>query len=205
MIKIEKEKIYESNGYKFKNFITLPIEDKLMILEWRNSEQIRKVMVNKEIIPESSHLKFIEDLKSRNDCYYWLVENRKGVNVGVLDILHVDEEQDVGEIGYYMDPTLFGMGLEFVIECEFFVYNIIRLGNNIATVDISNTAALLLNTYLGDTYEGVKTIGDATFFYNNHSNGNYIIQHYSEFNNKSYLRYMKEHKNISNEIMNSIN
>lgn len=205
MIRIDKQKIYESHGFKFKNFVCLTLEEKMMILKWRNSESVRKVMVNKNIISEHDHLKFIDGLKERDDCYYWLVINKKDEKIGVIDILHVDNENDVGELGYYMDPSLIGMGLEFVVECEFFVYNIIRLGNNIATVNVNNKSALLLNTYLGDTYEGMQTIDGESFFYNNHANGTYLVEHYLEFNLDGYLTYMREHKNIINEIKESIN
>lgn len=204
MIKINKEKEYESHGFTFKNFVMLTLEEKLKILEWRNSDKVRQVMVNKEIITENDHLKFIESLKERDDCYYWLVKNKNGDDIGVLDVIHIDEVNDVGEIGYYLNPLLIGMGLEFVVECEFFVYGVVELGNNIATVDVDNKAALLLNSYLGDTYEGVKTIDGITYFYNNHCNGDYLIEHYSEFNLKSYLKYMVGHKDIINEIKDGI-
>lgn len=205
MIKIDKNKIYESHGYKFKNFVTLSREEKLMVLEWRNSESIRKVMVNKGIIAECDHFRFIEGLKERDDCYYWLVMNKTGEPAGVLDILHVDNEKDVGELGYYMNPLLTGMGLEFVVECEFFIYHIIKLGNNIATVNVNNKSALLLNTYLGDTYEGIQNIDEEQFFFNRHANGDYLIKHYTEFNIKDYLAYMREHKDIINEIKEGLN
>lgn len=204
MIKIDKKKIYESHGYKFKNFITLTLEEKLMILEWRNSDKVRNVMVNKEIISPSDHCMFIEKLKEREDCYYWMVISRDGTNIGVLDIIHVDMINDVGEMGYYLNPSLIGMGLEFVLECEYFVYGVLKLGNNLATVNLNNKAALWLNTYLGSTYEGIRTIGGESFFYNLHANGDYLIQHYSEFNIKSYLSYMRHHKDIINELKNKI-
>lgn len=200
MITVDKQKIYESHGYKFKNFVLLSHDEKIMILNWRNNETVRKVMINKDTISEHNHLRFIEGLKERDDCYYWLVINGKDEKIGVIDILHVDKENDVGELGYYMDPSLIGMGLEFVVECEFFVYNIIKLGNNIATVNVKNKSALLLNTYLGDTYEGLQTIDGESFFYNNHANGNYLIEHYLDFNLDGYLTYMRKHKNIANEI-----
>lgn len=204
MIDINKKIIFESNGYKFKNFVTLSQEEKLMILEWRNNESIRKVMINKDIIDEYNHFKFIDSLKDRNDCYYWLVVNKKGESVGVVDILHVDKKNDIGELGYYMNPFLIGMGLEFVVECEFFIYNVIKLGNNIATVNVNNKSALLLNTYLGDTYEGIQNIDGEQFFYNKHANGDYLMKHYAEFNIKNYLAYMREHKNIVSEIKDSL-
>jgi len=50
MIQIDRQKIYESHGYTFKNFVCLTEEEKMMILDWRNHENVRKEMVNKELI-----------------------------------------------------------------------------------------------------------------------------------------------------------
>ena len=108
MIEIEKHKIYESHGYHFDNFVDLSVEKKEMILLWRNHEKVRNMMVNKELISEENHFKFIEGLNDRNDCYYWLVKDPKGVEVGVLDVIHVDYDKDEGEIGYYINPDEFG-------------------------------------------------------------------------------------------------
>ncbi len=194
MIKIDKEKIYESNGYKFKNFVILTLEEKLMILEWRNNDKVRKVMVTKDIISEADHLRFIEGLRNREDCYYWLVQDNHGNNIGVFDIIHVDEENDVGEIGFYLNPDETGKGFFFVIECEYFIYNTIKLGNNRSTVDVENKDVLLLNTYLGAVYEGVKEVDGRKFYYNNHSNGQHILSRYKEYNLRDYMVFVKAHR-----------
>ena len=200
MIKIDKEKTYESHGYKFKNFITLTYEEKLMILEWRNHDKVRSVMVNNDIISVHDHLRFIDSLKERRDCYYWLVIDPKDNNVGVLDIIHIDEKEDIGELGFYLNPSEIGSGFWFVIECDFFVFSTIKLGNNLVTVDINNKDVLMLNTYLGSKFEGVKEIDGRKYYYNNHSHGEYIINRYHEYNLKDYIAYIKSHKNIVSEL-----
>lgn len=200
MIKIDRNTVYESHGYRFKNFINLSLDEKLLILEWRNSDKVRSVMVNQDIITESSHLQFIEQLKYRNDCYYWLVVDENNDKVGVVDIIHVKEDEDVGELGFYINPFLFGFGLKFVVECEYFIYNIIKMGNNLSTVNVNNKDVLMLNTFLGRTYEGVKQMGDTLFYYNNHANGKYILEHYNEFTLKNYIAFCKAHKNIVEEL-----
>lgn len=57
----------------FKNFTKTTLEERKLILSWRNSDQIRFKMRNQDIIPLESHLKFIEGLKDRTDCVYWLI------------------------------------------------------------------------------------------------------------------------------------
>ena len=45
------------------NFIDLELEEKEMILKWRNHPEIRKWMYNQDEIKLEEHLSFIESLK----------------------------------------------------------------------------------------------------------------------------------------------
>ena len=196
MIQIDKQKVYESHGYKFKNFVCLSEEEKLMILEWRNHEKVRNMMVNKDIIPLENHLAFIESLKNREDCYYWLVTEASGANVGVIDIIHIDMDKDQGEIGYYLNQEELGKGFDFMIECLYFVYSQIKLGFNLVTVNTNNRDILLFNKYLGTTFDTIKRIGDEEFYVNERANGSYILEHYKEFSLLNYARFVKKNKNV---------
>ncbi len=200
MIQIDKKKIYESHGYKFKNFVSLTHEEKLMVLEWRNHDKVRKMMVNKDIISETEHLRFIENLKEREDCFYWLVVDREGNDIGVLDIIHVDEKNDAGELGFYLNPLEVGKGFEFVLECDYFIFNTIKLGNNLITIDVDNKDVLMLNAYFGTTFEGIKEIEGKKYYYNNHTNGKNLVRRYHEFRLRDYIAFMKAHKNIVEEL-----
>ncbi len=197
MIKIDKRKVYESHGYKFKNFITLTLEEKLKILEWRNHERVRNMMVNKETISRDSHLMFIESLNAREDCFYWLVKDPAGVDVGVLDVIHVNFENNEGEIGFYLNPSEAGKGFQFMIECDYFVFSQLELGNNIITANVNNQDVLLFDKYIGVVFESVEKIGDELFYINKHGNGDYIIQHYHEFNLLDYARFVKKNKGLT--------
>lgn len=195
MIQIDRQKTYDSHGYKFKNFVCLSDEEKIMVLHWRNHERVRNMMVNKDIISEESHLRFIETLNKREDCYYWLVFTPEGIPVGVVDLLHVDQSKDEGEIGYYINPIEAGIGFEFMIECNYFVYGIIKLGNNLVTVNVNNKEILMFTRYIGGTFEGMERIGDECFYVNKHANGDYILRNYSKFSLIDYARFVKRNKN----------
>ena len=195
MIKIDREKVYESHGYRFKNFVCLTDAEKEMVLNWRNHDKVRSMMVNKDIIPLENHLAFIEGLKQREDCFYWLVTDPKDINVGVLDVIHINMEEDVGEIGYYLNQDETGNGFEFMIECNYFVYHQLKMKYNLVTVDLSNRDILLFNLYLKTSFEGVKEIDGVKFLYSNHSTGDYIIRHYDEFSLIDYARFIRKHKN----------
>ena len=168
MIEIDKHKVYESHGYRFINFIELSLDQKKMILEWRNHEKVRLMMVNKDPISLQSHLDYIRTLENRNDCFYWLVEGSDKSFVGVLDLLHVDLNSDMGELGFYLNPSEAGKGFEFMIECNYFVYGVLKLGNNHVTVNSRNKEILLFNEYVGTSYEGSEVIDGELFFYNKH-------------------------------------
>lgn len=195
MIKIDRHKVYESHGYHFINFIDLTLDQKKMILEWRNHENVRKMMVHKEPINLVDHLKFIDELEERDDCYYWMVKDPTGAEVGVLDLIHVDYAKDEGEIGYYINPEATGKGFEFMIECNYFVYFQLQLGNNIVTINVKNKDVLIFNKYLGASFEYKEQIGTDSFYINKHAKGDYIINHYAEFNLLDYARFVKKNKN----------
>ena len=86
---------------KFKNFINLTQEEKELVLSWRNSDRVRLKMEHKEIISLEEHLKFIDSLKERKDCKYWLfmIDN---VPVGVYDIVHLNSDGTGGVGGSYI-------------------------------------------------------------------------------------------------------
>lgn len=195
MIEIDRQKIYESHGYKFKNFVCLTDAEKRMVLDWRNTDSVRKMMCSKEIIPLASHLAYIESLKTRTDCYYWLVYDPAGIEVGVLDLLHVDVEKDEGEIGYYLNPIEAGNGFEFLIECNYFVYSQLELGNNKVTINANNKEILLFYSYLGGIFEGTEKIGDEVFYVNKHATGDYMINNYDNFSLKDFARFVRNNRN----------
>jgi UDP-4-amino-4,6-dideoxy-N-acetyl-beta-L-altrosamine N-acetyltransferase len=191
MIQIDRQKIYESHGFKFKNFVCLTDEEKVMILKWRNHENVRSLMVNKEEITFENHLKFLESLKNRTDCYYWLVTDNNGVNLGVMDIIHINDKEDTGEIGFYLNQEELGRGFEFMIESLYFVFAHLKLGNNIVTVDVNNKDIVLFNRYIGTTFEGVKDINGQSYYYSNQMKGDYLVTHYDEFSLIDYARYIR--------------
>lgn len=198
MIKIDKHKVYESHGYHFVNFVDLTLDQKKMVLEWRNHEKVRNMMVNKDIIPLEGHLNFIDGLNDRNDSYYWLVNDANNSPIGVLDLIHVNMSCDSGELGFYLNPDATGLGFEFMIECNFFIYGVLKLGNNHVTVNVNNKEILLFNKYVGTIYEGKEIIGDEVFYVSRHSNGKYILDHYADFSLADYARFIRKNKNSIN-------
>ena len=82
------------------NFIDLELEEKEMILKWRNHPDIRKWMYNQDEIKLEEHLNFIDSLKLRKDKLYFLVK-KEDEFIGVIDFTQlVIENENVVEKSY---------------------------------------------------------------------------------------------------------
>ena len=105
---------------KLMNFTELTLEEKEMVLIWRNSSEIRKWMYSQEEIELNDHLNFIESLKSRKDKLYFLVKKDKEY-IGVIDFTEIIEEESL-HMGIYTNPNIKGNGkilLNKIIEYSF--------------------------------------------------------------------------------------
>ncbi len=90
------------------NFIDLKLEEKEMILKWRNHSEIRKWMYNQDEIKLKEHLSFIDSLKSRKDKLYFLVK-KEDEFIGVIDFTQLVEKTSV-HMGIYSNPNIKGNG-----------------------------------------------------------------------------------------------
>ena len=105
---------------KLINFTDLKLQEKEMILKWRNHPDIRKWMYNQDEIKLEEHLNFIESLKSRKDKLYFLVK-KEDEFIGVIDFTQLIEKESV-HMGIYSNPNLSGNGkilLSKIIEYSF--------------------------------------------------------------------------------------
>lgn len=95
------------------NFIDLKLEEKEMILKWRNHSEIRKWMYNQDEIKLEEHLTFIESLKSRKDKLYFLVK-KEDEFIGVIDFLDLDKKEIF--YGIYSNPNSKIMGVGRILN-----------------------------------------------------------------------------------------
>ena len=98
---------------KLLNFIDLELEEKEMILKWRNHPEIRKWMYNQDEIKLEEHLNFIESLKSRKDKLYFLVKKEEEF-IGVIDFLDLDKKEIF--YGIYSNPNSKIMGVGRILN-----------------------------------------------------------------------------------------
>ncbi len=85
---------------KFVNFINLSDDEKELICNWRNSDEIRKWMFTGHIISKEDHLNFIENLRKDDANFYWLVKV-DNTSVGVTYFQKVDVNNKSSYFGIY--------------------------------------------------------------------------------------------------------
>ncbi|MCT7912439.1 UDP-4-amino-4,6-dideoxy-N-acetyl-beta-L-altrosamine N-acetyltransferase [Arcobacter lacus] len=113
---------------KLFNFTTLSLEEKKMILEWRNNPNVRKWMYTQDNINLENHLKFIEELKIKDDQLYFLVKKNENY-IGVIDFIDINPNISL-KMGIYTNPTLKGNGkilLETIINFSFEILKVEKI------------------------------------------------------------------------------
>lgn len=131
------------NNISLINFTNLTLEEKKMVLFWRNHPTIKQWMYNNDDIILENHLNFIETLKDCTDKLYFLVKQNDDY-VGVVDFTKIDKESKTSEFGLYANIELKGLGnilLNSVCEYGFNTLNINKL---IAEVFEENKKAINL-------------------------------------------------------------
>lgn len=164
MIAIDRNTLYESNGYYFKNFVQLSDEEKVEVLAWRNDDNVRKWMYNTDILDLQTHLQFIDSLQNCNDRFYWVVSNENSGKVGVVNVTNIDLSENRAELGYYLVPGLIGEGFSFVKECFNFFFNTLFIDKVYGAVSQDNKEAFLLDTFFGCNFNKTKTVNGTVFY-----------------------------------------
>ena len=122
------DQIYQKD-IELVDFIDLSLEEKKMVLKWRNHESIRQWMFTQDIINLEDHLNYIESLKERRDRLYFLVKQNSNP-IGVIDFTGIDFKNRCSEFGIFANPKLKGMGrvlMKVILDYAFSVLKIDRL------------------------------------------------------------------------------
>lgn len=156
---VDKNKSYKVQKFLFKNFTSISDEEKKHVWEWRNHPDIRKWMINRDIIPFENHLSFLNSLKDRNDRFYWLVFYN-GAPVGVLSIADCNDSLTEGTPGYYIDPAckIIGIGVELQYAFKYFFLNILGFERLIGLIQVGNVNSYQNARFLGSKITRLKSI-----------------------------------------------
>jgi len=130
------------NKIELLNFIDISSEEKQMVLAWRNHQEIRKWMYNKNEITLKEHLKYIESLSMKKDRIYFLVKELNEY-LGVIDFTSI-VKNEYAEFGLYAKPNLIGIGTTLMSTIIEYAFTILKLQKLLANVHVNNTKAIKL-------------------------------------------------------------
>ena len=105
---------FQIDNYELINYLSLDNNDSLSILSMRNHPLIKKQMNNSRIISFDEHIKFVHDLKFKNDGYWIVKKNNKIFGSIYLTNTNLKESSCLG--GNFIDPNLIGTGQGIVIN-----------------------------------------------------------------------------------------
>ena len=134
------------NKIELINFINTSLEEKKMILKWRNHPNIKKWMYNQKKISFNSHLNFIKSLKYSKDKIYFLVKMDKEY-IGVIDFTKIDYKNKLTYFGLYSNPYSKTTGIGTILLKTIINYAFNVLNMNILKLEVFKTNKKALNLY----------------------------------------------------------
>jgi len=123
------------------NFIDLTLDEKKMLLEWRNNQSIRQWMFTKEPISLKNHLNYIKRLAEKKDRFYFMLKEQSKA-IGVIDFTNISK--DKANIGLYAKPLLKGKGKILMSTILDYGFNVLKVKTLISEVLDSNESAIRL-------------------------------------------------------------
>ena len=101
--------------YELINYTSLTLDEQRMILEWRNHTDVRTSMINQELISFDEHLKYLRELKDRDDKLCFLV---KYINsyIGVVELSNI--QNNSASIALNKNPHVKSVGDKLIEAIE---------------------------------------------------------------------------------------
>ena len=134
------------NTVELINFTNLSLEEKKLILSWRNHPSIRKWMYTEEIISLENHLSFIETLKNTKSKQYFVVKDKENY-LGVIDFCDITPSSVI--MGLYKNPILKGVGILLLQSIIQYAFETLKVTTIISEVFESNVQAYKLYNQIG--------------------------------------------------------
>jgi len=140
------------------NFTDLTMNEKLMVLSWRNTSSIKKWMYTSEDISVDEHLAFIDALDKKINTLYFIVK-QKGKYLGVIDFTNIEKGHSV-TMGIYINPELKGLGPLFMEVIIDFSFQSLKVKKIKSEVFADNTKACMLYEKFGFKFSKNKVINE---------------------------------------------
>ncbi len=149
------------NSIELINFTDTTPEEKKMVLSWRNCQDIRKWMHNKNEITLEEHLNYIDSLSNKKDKIYFLIKE-SNVYLGVIDFTNI-VENECAEFGIYAKPNAIGIGSKLMSSIIDYAFEKLKLKNLMANVYMNNEKAIKLYKKFNFTEMKVNTDSNGEF------------------------------------------
>ena len=150
----------------FKNFTQTNDWEKHLILDWRNSDRIREKMLHKEIISWESHKSFIERLKKRKDCIYFLIYIDK-VPIGVSSVTEIDLINKTCSGGMYIgDIDYLGYGIPILYYGYKYLFEDLNIKENVFDVLKTNKRVYKMHKEIFHAKDKTETDKEWFLFHN---------------------------------------
>ena len=132
-----------------------------MVLNWRNSDNIRKWMYSQDVISIEGHVNFIGNLLFSKDRQYLLVKKENNY-IGVVYFTNIDFDKKSSCFGLYANPFGKMAGIGRVLEeiCLKYVFDFLVLNKLKLEVFSDNLKVVNLHKKYNFKEVGMKNIND---------------------------------------------
>ena len=131
------------NNIELINFTEMTLDEKKMVLSWRNHPEIKKWMYNSDDISLENHLVYIESLNNYTDKLYFLVKQDNNY-IGVIDFTNINKDTKSSEFGLYTNIDLKGVGKTLLNSICEYGFNHLSMQKLIAEAFAKNEKAINL-------------------------------------------------------------
>lgn len=159
MLKIELDE--SVGGIELINFVDLTLKEKLMILNWRNNDNVKNWMYSSDPISIENHIRFIDGLFFSKIRKYMVVKKDNSY-VGVIYFTEIDFVEKSIYFGLYANPfkKIPGVGTVLVEECLKYVFGLLKFKKIKLEVFSNNIQAVRLYNKFNFKKTGQKSVNE---------------------------------------------
>jgi UDP-4-amino-4,6-dideoxy-N-acetyl-beta-L-altrosamine N-acetyltransferase len=130
--------------------------DLAMVLNWRNSAEVRKYSFTQHKIAESEHHQWFERNRHNPAVRVFVFVEKQGNPSGVVCFTDYDEAKRTAYWGFYAAPdSVPGVGSRLALEAIDYAFETLRLQNLYGEVLLTNDASLRFHRKLGFREKGL--------------------------------------------------
>ena len=162
ILKIElDESEFFWGGVELIDFVDLTLQEKLMVLNWRNDNVIKQWMYSQDDISVNKHLNFIETLRLSLNKQY-LVVKKKDEFLGIVYFTNIDFDKEQSYFGLYSNPNerVSGVGVALEEVCSKYIFKLLMLNKIKLEVLSNNKRAINLYKKSGYREAGIRNINN---------------------------------------------